>query len=1141
MLDGVQDPEGLLPPSPGVPDPIPIVPWDEDDDDLGDYGDRGGDLLEQYGQHADGGEEEEEEEAEDEEDEDARELAYEDDARLRDDVAFERGDGDDEAGYAYAEDYDARYDYADEEPKRFDVGDRHKALLEKMASEKAQAKAEAERKAAAAPEEAGEAARGRGGAARGRGRRRRRGRAGARARARARARDDAPADAEELARATASATRRRQKEQYKRLMATLVKKRRSELAAAEESEAEQEAFRKRERGVAAEARSRPKIKERSRDHLEKLAEENRRKKEAEDLEAKRLARRQKLVRERVLKGEVDGDGGRPLAKTISNGENKENDVARGPKAAQTDAPAAEKKEPTPEEKAALAERKKAQRASVDRLLATTKPKEGGQLGRDFEDYKRKQGIADDTKVFCMTGWYPCVKDALLDRGWHFNDDRESEYFDLKWTLRSNELNQRDLKPWQLTNHFLKNTAITTKAGLTKSLRGLHWFADASSEEIYPRAHDLSNGTSFRQFLDDFRGMEAERVLKLVRSAYGAAEAAAPGAARRPTLRRRAGAAPGGVLEGAAPPAADDLDELDGVLEGAGGPPRFNEATVRLALHVCWKKQRQYLDDDAELESAGYGSRLVEEVEWEVLRACRGSADLVIDLPRDMPPPMDADMNIGDDEAELREKKALKKEDGDKAGSILARAREERLAKAKRADDVDRRLEIRDDVARAPVVVSRALLDEIDWCLDMLAEHDPQFHLNGGRETSRNLWIAKPAAKSRGRGIATFDDLDKMLDHCDAKTGGSGALWIVQKYMESQLLIAERKFDLRQWVLVTDWNPLTIYFYDECYARFSAEKYSDTSESLENPFVHMVNNSIVKNSDKFHAKVVAENGVEVVDCMWSLDDFRNFLNWREAKAAPAADAPERAKAAHRAAASGGDVFRELIQPKMIEIATRALQCAQEAVEHRKNSWELYGYDFMIDGELNPWLIEVNSSPACDYSTKVTERYVQKALVDVLKVTTPIASLTGGDICCVGAKVTAPRTVKLRIQAAKQAALAAQRLAAAQKRKELADRHGASKAAPRSPRSPRSPKPGLETEGLEVTNGENSPRSARGDDSSDDADSILDGDDDATQPTPTEAVPAKPAPKPSPEKPPNAAHAKAAPPNAKAVAVTTFEFN
>lgn len=60
------------------------------------------------------------------------------------------------------------------------------------------------------------------------------------------------------------------------------------------------------------------------------------------------------------------------------------------------------------------------------------------------------------------------------------------------------------------------------------------------------------------------------------------------------------------------------------------------------------------------------------------------------------------------------------------------------------------------------------------------------------------------------------------------------------------------------------------------------------------------------------------------------------------------------------------------------------CAAEMIEHRKNSWELYGFDFMVDDEYNAWLIEINSSPACDYSTSVTERYVQKALVELLAV-------------------------------------------------------------------------------------------------------------------------------------------------------------
>lgn len=210
----------------------------------------------------------------------------------------------------------------------------------------------------------------------------------------------------------------------------------------------------------------------------------------------------------------------------------------------------------------------------------------------------------------------------------------------------------------------------------------------------------------------------------------------------------------------------------------------------------------------------------------------------------------------------------------------------------------------------------------------IEEKFPQTSING----SKNIWIVKPAGLSRGRGIRIFNNLGDIHNYSRGKDNN----WVIQKYIEHPILYHGRKLDIRQWVMVTDWNPLTIWFYGECYIRLSTSEY-DLSD-LSNKFSHLTNNSINKHAKNF----------EKESSFLGQDEFAEYL-----KTLPNL--------------TFKDPFAEKIQPKMKEIVKYTLMCVQDMVENRKNSSEIYGYDFCIDDQLNPWLIEINASPAWDYSS------------------------------------------------------------------------------------------------------------------------------------------------------------------------------
>ena len=80
--------------------------------------------------------------------------------------------------------------------------------------------------------------------------------------------------------------------------------------------------------------------------------------------------------------------------------------------------------------------------------------------------------------------------------------------------------------------------------------------------------------------------------------------------------------------------------------------------------------------------------------------------------------------------------------------------------------------------------------------------------------------------------------------------------IVQKYIEKPLLLsnpppfANRKFDIRQWVLLTSQNnEPVIYLYSEAYCRFSDLPFTYDHRKKDESRIHLTNYSKSDKSNK----------------------------------------------------------------------------------------------------------------------------------------------------------------------------------------------------------------------------------------------------------------------------------------------------
>ena len=214
---------------------------------------------------------------------------------------------------------------------------------------------------------------------------------------------------------------------------------------------------------------------------------------------------------------------------------------------------------------------------------------------------------------------------------------------------------------------------------------------------------------------------------------------------------------------------------------------------------------------------------------------------------------------------------------------------------------------------------------------------PQFNLNDINSKNQDLFSNKFNTPNKNQVL-----------NSEINTYQSNII-LIQKYIEKPLCYNGRKCDMRLWVLLT-WD-FNVYLFKEGHFKASSIKYDVNSLDY---YVHLTNYSVQKYCENFSKY---EKGNEI-----SFNDFEKSYDYKL------------------------KVKNDLI-PKTKEIIIYSIKSCINKINkmERKICFEIFGYDFIFDEKLIPYLLEVNTNPGLEISSPLIEMLIPKMIDDAFKLT------------------------------------------------------------------------------------------------------------------------------------------------------------
>eukprot|EP00755_Sulcionema_specki_P008474 Sspe_Gene.41051::Locus_19845_Transcript_1_1_Confidence_1.000_Length_2310::g.41051::m.41051/K16599/TTLL1; tubulin polyglutamylase TTLL1 len=228
--------------------------------------------------------------------------------------------------------------------------------------------------------------------------------------------------------------------------------------------------------------------------------------------------------------------------------------------------------------------------------------------------------------------------------------------------------------------------------------------------------------------------------------------------------------------------------------------------------------------------------------------------------------------------------------------------------------------------------------------------------------TNSLWIVKPANRAQGKGIFIVTKLGQITKWAkqkwlqnDGTSSASKDQYIISKYIEDPLLVGNKKFDLRLYVLVTSYRPLRAYLHKEGFARFCTVPYNTDVSDLDNLFIHLTNVAVQRQGEEYNEKHGGK---------WNVNNLQLYLE-----------------------STLGKEKCDKLFASIRFVIIQSLKSCQHVISNARPCFELYGYDLLVDSSYKPWLIEVNASPSLSYTTNQDRILKCDIISDTLDIVIP----------------------------------------------------------------------------------------------------------------------------------------------------------